>query len=216
MGALYLGSLIVGLGILLMQVVMSTGKDVGVGKSFEFAGDVDADADLGAHDAAAGAGHADSGSESVHPVGGDAGIIGLFLSFRFWTFALAGFGLSGSLLHFPGLASPTVAVVASTAVALLSGMGASYTFRALRTSSTNSGAEAKEMVGQVGKVLVPPNAQGHAKVRLLVKGQMIDYVATSDEAALELGSSVLVEEVRGNQLHVSPAPSGLKYSDEQN
>jgi hypothetical protein len=50
----------------------------------------------------------------------------------------------------------------------------------------------------------------------MVKGQMIDYVATSDEASLELGASVLVEELRGNQVHVSPAPAGLSYSDEQN
>jgi membrane protein implicated in regulation of membrane protease activity len=204
-GALYLGSLIVGLGILLMQVALSTGKDVDAGgKSLDF--DADADADV------AGDAHADH----AQPVGGEAGLVGLFLSFRFWTFALAGFGLVGSGLHFPDLASQPVALVAALLVGFVAGIGASYTFRALRTSSTNSGAEAKELVGQVGKVLVPPNSEGHAKVRLLVKGQMIDYVATSDDASLELGSSVLVEELRGNQIHVSPAPAGLSYSDEQN
>jgi membrane protein implicated in regulation of membrane protease activity len=213
-GALYLGSLIIGLGILLMQVAMSTGKDVGAGgKSVDFAADADVDADHGAdadHD------HAHHGGDDVQPVGGPAGIVGLFLSFRFWTFALAGFGLVGSVLHFPDLASPTLVLMSAIAVALVSGLGASSIFRALQSSSTNSGAEARELVGQVGRVLIPPNSQGHAKVRLMVKGQMIDYVATSDEASLELGASVLVEELRGNQVHVSPAPAGLSYSDEQN
>lgn len=206
MGALYLGSLIVGLGVLLMQVVLSTGKDVDAGgKSLDF--NADADADVA---------HGDVHADHAQPVGGEAGLVGLFLSFRFWTFALAGFGLVGSGLHFPDLASPPVALVAALLVGFVAGIGAAYTFRALRTSSTNSGAEAKELVGQVGKVLVPPNSEGHAKVRLLVKGQMIDYVATSDDASLEPGSSVLVEELRGNQIHVSPAPAGLSYSDEQN
>jgi membrane protein implicated in regulation of membrane protease activity len=223
-GALYLGSLIIGLGILLMQVAMSTGKDVDTGG--DASADVDADADVhidadGGHDIDADGGHdvdahADHGADQPHPAGGAAGIVGLFLSFRFWTFAMAGFGLVGSSLHFPDLASPTVTLASAIAVALIAGLGASYTFRALKASSTNSGAEATEVVGQVGKVLVPPNSQGHAKVRLLVKGQMIDYVATTDEASLQLGSSVLVEELRGNEIHVSPAPSGLSYSDEQN
>jgi membrane protein implicated in regulation of membrane protease activity len=225
-GALYLGSLIIGLGILLMQVAMSSSKDLDTGGDASADVDADADADVhidadGGHDIDADGGHdvdahADHAADQPHPVGGAAGIVGLFLSFRFWTFAMAGFGLVGSSLHFPSLASPTVTLASAIAVALVAGLGASYAFRALKASSTNSGAEAKEVVGQVGKVLVPPNSQGHAKVRLLVKGQMIDYVATTDDESLELGSSVLVEELRGNEIHVSQAPSGLSYSDEQN
>lgn len=208
MGALYLGSLIVGLGILLLQVAMSSGKDV-AGKSLDLGADVDADADAD--------GDADAhGDQDAHANAGDGGFVGLFLSFRFWTFAMAGFGLVGSTLHFLGLASSMTALVAASLIGFVSGLGASWTFRKLKNSSVNSGAESREIVGQIGKVLVPPNSQGHAKVRLVVKGQMIDYVATSDDANLESGASVLVEELRGNEIHVSPAPAGLKYSDEQN
>jgi membrane protein implicated in regulation of membrane protease activity len=204
-GALYLGSLIIGLGILLLQVAMSSGKDVdGGGKSFDLHAGADADA----------AGHVDQ--DGGHASGGDGGLVGLFLSFRFWTFAMAGFGLVGSALHFLHLASATAALVTASLVGMVAGVGASWTFRKLRSTSVNSGAEPRELIGQVGKVLVPPNSQGHAKVRLVVKGQMIDYVATTDDRSLESGASVLVEELRGNEIHVSPAPAGLKYSDEQN
>jgi membrane protein implicated in regulation of membrane protease activity len=181
---------------------MSSGTDMEAGgKTLDFDGD-------------AGVGGAD-GDGHDHDASADGGFVGLFLSFRFWTFAMAGFGMVGSALHFPDLASPTPVLLSSLFVGLVAGLVASWTFRALRHSSVNSGAEAKELVGQVGKVLVPPNSQGHAKVRLVVKGQMIDYVATTDDAAtLESGASVLVEELRGNEIHVSPAPAGLKYGDD--
>ena len=67
-------------------------------------------------------------------------------------------------------------------------------------------------MGQVGKVLVPPNEAGRSKVRFVVKGQIVDYLATTDDP-LEAGADVMVEEVRGNQVHVSAAPSGLKFSE---
>ena len=213
MGALYLGSLILGMGILLMQILMSSGKDMDAGgKTFDFAGGADADLDLHA-DADVNA-DADAHGHDVEAQGATS-VGALFLSFRFWTFALAGFGLVGAPLHFTGLASANVTFVCAAVVALIAGLGASWTFQTLKSANLNSGADAKEIVGQVGKVLLPPNASGHAKVRLLVKGQMIDYLATSDETSLEMGSSVLVEEVRGNEIHVSPAPAGLEYSDDQ-
>lgn len=190
-----------------MQVLMSTGKDMDAGgKTFDFAdADLDVPPDV---DVQTGA--------DAHEVGGHGGgsMVVLFLSFRFWTFAMAGFGLVGAPLHFTDLASSTVTLVSALVVALIAGLGASWTFQTLKSANLNSGADAKEIVGQVGKVLLPPNSSGHAKVRLLVKGQMIDYLATSDETSLEMGSSVLVEEVRGNEIHVSPAPAGLEYSDD--
>jgi membrane protein implicated in regulation of membrane protease activity len=199
MGAIYLGSLIVGLGILLLQVGMSSGKDLdGGGKSLDFDGDGDADHGMD------------------HGQAGDGHFVGLFLSFRFWTFALASFGMVGSALHFLALASATTALLASGAFGLIAGLGAAWTFRTLGKNTVNSGADVREIVGQVGKVMLPPNADGRAKVRLLVKGQLVDYLATSDDPSLLSGASVLVEEVRGNEVHVSPAPAGLKYSDDQN
>ena len=139
--------------------------------------------------------------------------LAVILSLRFWTFALMAFGMLGSFLYFFDLAPMWWTFGSSIALGLFSGWLASWTFLKLSRSTPNSGAQAFELVGQVGKVMLPLNEEGRAKVRLRVRGQIVDYVATTDDAQLDPGSSVLVEEIRGNSVHVSPAPSGLKYSD---
>lgn len=209
MGVIYLASLIVGLGIIAVQLLLSGDGDTDDHVEAD-GGHFDADHDLDGLDAD-GAGHHDLGeSDAAAPVG--LGVAAVFLSMRFWTFGLMAFGLLGCFLHYLGLASPSVTAVSAAAIGVLSGWLASYTFLALMRSSPNSGASSAELVGQVGKVMLPPNSQGRAKIRLRVKGQMIDYVATTDEQ-LVAGTSVLVEEVRGEQVHVSAAPAGLKYEE---
>ncbi len=213
MGAVYLASLIIGLGILLLQLFMSSDKDLDASSETFDATDPALTADAGAdvHPSPAHSADHHSLSSSVFDVGS---VATLFVSFRFWTFALAAFGTLGSFLHYTGFGSFAGTLMASLLVALVCGLGASWTFRYLGSKSLNSGAGAGELVGQIGKVLLPPNTAGRAKVRLYVKGQVVDYLATTDDRSLELGTSVLVVEVRGNQLHVSAAPAGLKYSDD--
>ncbi len=205
MGTLYLVALCIGLGTILVQLMLSTDKDVSHG---DFHADVDADhggalvADV---DADADADHGDDVSHGLAP-------LAILLSLRFWTFSLMAFGLFGSFLHFLNLAQPMVTLASAAAIGFVSGWLASWTFYKLSRSVPNSGAETTELLGQVGKVIVPPNDAGRSKVRFRVKGQIVDYLATTDET-LEAGASVMVEEVRGNQVHVSAAPSGLKYPD---
>ncbi|MEO5730106.1 MAG: hypothetical protein ABI134_19580, partial [Byssovorax sp.] len=88
MGLVYLASLVIGLGVLLVQVAFG-GRDAEHGLG-HMAGPVD------------GAGADASGEHELLKAGhpGDDGPLALVLSFRFWVFALLGFGLSGSLLHF--------------------------------------------------------------------------------------------------------------------
>lgn len=209
MGVIYLASLIVGLGIIAIQLLMSGDGDSDAhvdadGGHFDADG-VDVDGDAGDTDLGA-----DDGSPGID--GDGVGFASVFLSVRFWTFGLMAFGLFGCLLHYLELASTLTTLISSAGVGLLSGWFASYTFLALMRSNPNSGVGSGELVGQVGKVMLPANSEGRAKVRLRVKGQMIDYVATTDEE-LPLGASVLVEEVRGEQVHVSAAPAGLRYEE---
>lgn len=186
MAVFYLAALIVGAGSLVVQLFV--GHDV--------QGDL------------AGAGvHLDAGG--VHDAGHDAPSIGvatIFLSLRFWTFGLLAFGLVGSLLHYLEFAGSTVTLLAAAVMGTLSGVLASWTFFALSRASVNSGAEAEDAVGQVGKVLIGCKKGKIGKIRLEVRGQTVDYLASTDDDALEEGSDVLVEEVRGDTLHVSRAP----------
>jgi len=202
LGTLYVAALVLGLGVNLLQFVLAglEGGDVDADH-----GDLDAggDGELGA---------ADHG-EIVQPSGVaahqgiEAGFLPLVLSLRFWTFGSLAFGVVGSILHFFGLAPALVSLVVAAAVGLGSGLFSSWVFRALARSSSQSGAVATDAVGQVGRVLVPVERGARGKVRVQVRGQTVDYLATTDDERLEAGMEVLVAEVRDDEVHVCRAPS---------
>jgi membrane protein implicated in regulation of membrane protease activity len=93
------------------------------------------------------------------------------------------------------------------AVGFGSGFLASWVFRALTRADTSSGVHSRDAVGQVGKVLVACEKGGRGKVRIELRGQLHDYLVTTDEEELQSGDLVLVEDVRDNVLQVSRAPS---------
>lgn len=179
MGGLYVAALIVGLGILGVQ--FATGGDDG------------------------GADHEGDAASAGH---GGHGPVFIFLSLRFWTYAALAFGLLGSLLHFLALAGPLVTVLGSAVVGLVSGALASLSFRALAASQTSSGAGPEDIVGRVGRVLVPVAKGSRGKVRVETRGQTIDFLASSDET-LPVDEVVVVVELRGEVAHVARAPREL-------
>lgn len=189
---LYLAALIVGLGVLGLQFVMGASG-----------GDTDA-ADLDSADAEAGGDHGDQHGAHGHA---DGGVVAIFLSLRFWTFALLAFGLVGTALHFLSLASPLVTGVAAALMGLGSGTLANLTFRFLARTQVSSGAEASDAIGQVGRVLIPIERGKRGKIRIALRGQTVDLLASTDDETLKDGDLVVVEELRGTTAHVSKAPS---------
>ena len=195
MGVLYLAALILGLGTIMVQLLMG--------------GDGDADADAGgdADVQDMDTDHADAHAEA------DSGFLPIFLSLRFWIFGSLAFGMVGSLLHFLGLASGLVTLVAASVMGVGSGMLASWIFRVLNRQQVSSGAGENDAVGHVGKVLIRVPAQGHGKVRIQLKGQTLDLLATTDEVELLEGEQVLVEEMRDGRARVSKAPPDFLTRD---
>jgi membrane protein implicated in regulation of membrane protease activity len=185
MGVFYIAALIIGLGVLSLSFFMG-GHDADAGAD----GDAGADAD-GDHDH--GHGHA------------EAGAIAVFLSLRFWTFGLLAFGLVGTILHFLQLAGGLVTPLAAGLMGLASGLLAAYTFRLLERTQSSSGAEARDAIGQVGRVLVPIERGKRGKIRIAVRGQTVDLLASTDDERLRDGDQVVVEEIRGTTAHVSRA-----------
>jgi membrane protein implicated in regulation of membrane protease activity len=183
MGVLYLASLIVGVGVLGLQFVM---------------GSSGSDAEASDLDHAEGDHHGGHG----HP---DAGIVATFLSIRFWTFGLMAFGLVGSALHFLSLASPLVTAILSALMGLGSGTLANLTFRFLTRTHVSSGGEAADAIGQVGRVLIPIERGKRGKIRIALRGQTVDLLASTDDEGLKDGDLVVVEELRGTTAHVSRA-----------
>jgi membrane protein implicated in regulation of membrane protease activity len=205
-GVIYLGALIVGLGTILLQLFMSGdgdadagGHDVAVDADADV--DADVDADAAGHDFDA-QGH---GGHGGHDIAG--GFLPIFLSLRFWTFGFMAFGIVGTLLAYLGLAAPLLTALLATAMGVGSGFFASWSFRALARSATQSGAQSGDAVGQVGKVLVRCTRQGRGKVRVELRGQTVDYLATTEAEELAEGELVLVEEVRDGEVRVARAPA---------
>ncbi|MBI3199945.1 MAG: NfeD family protein [Myxococcales bacterium] len=202
MGILYLAALIIGFGTIALQLAMG-GDSHG---DAEVGGDADAHLDADA-DGDADHGHGDHGhGDHGH---GDGGFLPIFLSLRFWTFTFLAFGLSGSLVHYLDLATSIVTLGMAVGLGLGAGVLASLTFRALSRSEANSGASASDAIGQVGRVLLPLGKGARGKVRIELKGQTVDYVATTDDEQLEAGQMVMIEEIRDTTAHVSRAPAEL-------
>ncbi|MFS8069835.1 MAG: hypothetical protein ACMG6S_26010 [Byssovorax sp.] len=197
MGLVYLASLVIGLGILLVQVALG-GRD-GQHNLDHLTGDVgDAAADPAAgHDPIKGG----------HP--GDDGPLAVVLSFRFWIFALLGFGLSGSLLHFLDLAGAGAVAILASAAGIGSGAFAALVVRAVTRSSASSSVNLSEAVGREARVLVACEKGRTGQIRIALRGQSVDLLATTDEEDIARGEPVLIEDVRDGVAQISRRPREL-------
>jgi membrane protein implicated in regulation of membrane protease activity len=153
------------------------------------------DADGGGHDAS-------HGEHAAPPWA-------LLLSLRFWSFGLLAFGLAGSLLTFFGLAGATFSLVLSIALGFFAGAGATTVIRRMTHRGPSSQVLPGEVVGKLGRVLVSPGGAARGKVRVELRGQIVDYVAASSER-LAAGDMVIIDEFDGGEVKVTKAPKELE------
>lgn len=160
--------------------------------------------------------HSDADADVNHDL--DHGMNLPFLSLRFWIFGLTFFGLSGLVLAGLGLAGPVGAAILAGIVGVGSGTTAS---RLLSSLTRNPVGElvANPQVGKEGQVLLPVAREERGKVRLLVRGQMVDVLAETDSPVpLPIGTTVLVVAMRGVVALVEPsalADSSLRSLSEK-
>jgi membrane protein implicated in regulation of membrane protease activity len=202
-GIVYLAALIFGAGTILLQLVLSGSGDADAADGSEIDTTADADASSDGAESGADGEHAGHGG---HGHAADGAILPLFLSLRFWVYLALTFGLVGTLLTYLDLAGRITTLFLSLGTGLLTGFAASFIFSALLRNDLSSGAGGNEALGQVGRVLIPCARGRRGKVRLELRGQTLDFLATTDEESLEQGALVLVEEVRGDAVHVSRVP----------
>ncbi len=124
-------------------------------------------------------------------------------------FAAIGFGAVGAPVTGFGLSSPAWTLAVALATGLSVGVLASLAFRVIGRDTLSSGGGAAELVGQVGRVLLACEQGRQGKVRLNVRGQIVDYIATTDDARLGPGAVVIVQEVHAERVHVCAAPIEL-------
>ncbi len=150
------------------------------------------DHDIGTADGALDAHHAPSGP----------GI----LSTRSVTFAVFAFGLVGCALHVLGLATPGGTLALASASGVVAGLGAGVAFRALGHEGASGQAGLHEAKGQRARVLVPCASSQRGKIRARIKGQLVDMMATTDEAQIAAGREVLIVDIHDDVAHVVTAP----------
>lgn len=197
---LYIAALVLG-GVLLGASLLLGGHDAdgpdGGGPDADgpdLDADVDADVELEA-DA--------DGLDKDLDVGAASDVFWILRSFRFWMFFLAFFGLTGVTLDGLGLVdTPWITAVLSVAMGAIAGGGAATAFRMLAGDETAEAAGASDYVGKSAKVLVAPKRGSVGKVRVEVKGQLVDLLATTED---EIGADdeVLVIEMDGTRARIA-------------
>jgi membrane protein implicated in regulation of membrane protease activity len=172
MWLVYAVAVVVGGGILLIQLVSGTDHDVGV------------DHDLGGGD--------------HHPHEGPG-----LMSIRSLSYGTFAFGFVGGLLHVLGLVRPPVALATGIASAAAATLFVGLTFRRLADVAVSGQAGFHEALGFRARVLVPCARDRAGKVRVTLKGQTVDMLATTDEDAIAAGAEVVITEVRDTVAHVA-------------
>jgi membrane protein implicated in regulation of membrane protease activity len=143
------------------------------------------------------------GGPDHHPAAGPG-----VLSTRSLMYGLFAFGLSGAGLHALRAAGPwaVLALAAATGAAVTLAVGA--TLRAVGDPAASGEAELVEARGRAGRVLVPISRGQRGKVRVQIKGQTVDLLATTAGGDLPAGTEVLVIDVRGDVAEVVAAGEG--------
>ena len=184
----YLASLVFG-GVLIGASILLGGHD-DVDGDFDGDADLDVDAD-GDMDL-----DADADADKGGPIDvGDGANLFLFLkSLRFWTFFLAFFGLTGLILDGGGVVeSEVVAFVLALGMGIVTGVGTTSAIRALAKDDASTAAHGGDYIGRTGRVIVPVRPGGVGRVRVEVKGQLVDVLATSDEELASAEHAMIIE-----------------------
>ncbi|PSO50527.1 MAG: hypothetical protein BRC33_02870 [Cyanobacteria bacterium SW_9_44_58] len=130
-----------------------------------------------------------------------------FFSFKFWTFGICFFGVTGLALTWlePNLGDGVIALIAAL-MGLLIGTAMAWLLRALGGNYTNSMASTDDLIGVIGTVEIPFDQNRRGKVQLSIKGSTVGFSAmTEQETEFQPGEEVLVVSYQDNKLWVVSA-----------
>lgn len=137
----------------------------------------------------------------------------MILNVRFWTYFLAFFGLIGFLLTILRFSIEPYTLLISSASGVLGGSAVAAMWAALKRSESNSAVSSTHLLGTMGPMIVASRPGEPGKVRLTVKGELIDMMAISQSGEpLERGTQVTVVDLEGLYARVAPVDQFLKES----
>ncbi|NER32115.1 MAG: NfeD-like protein [Symploca sp. SIO1C4] len=134
-------------------------------------------------------------------------------SFKFWSFGSCFFGLTGIMLS---MLRPTMPqfIVATISVAVGSFLGTAIVrvLRSLQQNQADSLVRPSDVVGLSGIVEIPFDSMTKGKVRVKVRGSIVDFVAfTTNCQSFLQGEKVFIVEMKGNKVWVMPEDSLSNY-----
>lgn len=184
---LYAFSLIVGGVFVLLSVFSGAGDaDVDMDHELDFDADADFDADLDGDLAAGGAGHdIETFGKRYNPL----------KSFKFYTFSMAFFGLTGVIFTLfsllPGL---LFTFGLSSLMGLSAGLAVSYILHMANQSEGGRGIGDSDYRGAIGQVILPVRSGQRGKIRMRIKGRSVDILAVGDDedVILDFNSECIV------------------------
>lgn len=182
-GAFILGGILIAASILLgggddsdfdNEMELDKDFDLNVDKDFDLNADKDFDIQLD--------GAGDTDSEGWLP----------FLSMRFWTFALACFGMSGALMSVLGTSDLLSAPIA-TVTGVTLGWIVAYIFHRLKNDVVSSETSIRTYINHEGKALLPISKNKMGKIRLSLGTEVVDIRAiTNDPTPIQHSEKIIV------------------------
>lgn len=169
--------------------------------------DLDADADFAA-------------SPDADGVGGHSGDIEVavarrfnpFVSFKFYTFALTFFGLTGVIFSTFGLWESALGVFGLSSVTGLSaGMAMAYALFWLNQTGDSDAITERDYVGLNARVMLPVGGEKVGKVRLQIKGRTIEMPAKAadDDVVFDFNEECFVLGIEDGVVEVVQTPREL-------
>ncbi|NJK41066.1 MAG: NfeD-like protein [Acaryochloridaceae cyanobacterium SU_2_1] len=131
-------------------------------------------------------------------------LLRLIKSLKFWTFGSCFFGLTGLLLSrlSAPFSAPIIFAIA-LGVGLICGTAMSSVLLYLRGQQADSLVSQEDLMGLMATVEIPFDASSRGKVRLQVKGNILDMVALTDDLkTFEPGEQVFVVGTQDSQVWV--------------
>ncbi len=190
---LYAFSLIVG-GVFVLLSVLSGAGDVDADADMDHGLDFDADHDFDTElDANVDADL--DGGDAGHDIETFGRRYNPLKSFKFYTFSMAFFGLTGVVFTLLQLLSSQLATLGLSGVMGLSaGLAVSYILHAANQSEGGRGIGENDYQGAVGQVILPIHVGQRGKIRMQIKGRTVDILAVGedDDVVLDFNSECIV------------------------
>ena len=138
---------------------------------------------------------------------GEGGPLSILFSTPFWSFGLAGFGLSGVLLSVFIVESSWLPIsLMPLLMGLAMGIGATKTLAILGRREADSLVRSDDIIGMVGRITLAVQAGQRGFVELSVNGSLLRRTARCSSGPLEKHQTVVVVEINAEDASVFVEP----------